>query len=79
MVRSFFARLMSLWMRWGHFMGDLIARFALLFVFVLTVVPIHYIWSLLKKDPMKRSFQPQQKTYFEKSENLREGHWERLF
>lgn len=79
MVREFCSRLIGAWKKFGMFMGDTIARVALLLVFWLTVVPINLMWRMLSKDPMNRKWLKDEKSYFVDSEIPDPEHWKRMF
>ena len=79
MVREFCSRLIRGWKKFGMFMGDTIARVALLLVFWLTVVPISMMWRILSKDPMNRKWLKDEKSYFVDSELPDPEHWQRMF
>lgn len=79
MVREFCSRLMGAWKTFGMFMGDTIARVALLLVFWVTVVPIGIMWRFLKKDSMKRRWIRDKRSYFEESALPDPNHWQRMF
>ena len=79
MVREFCSRLIQAWMKLGHFIGDLIARIALLLVFWLAVVPIHFMWTVLGKDPMNRKWNKNLNSYFDEPEPIDPNHWRRMF
>ena len=70
---------MAGWKKIGAIIGDTVARVALVFVFYLTVVPIHGMWVILKKDPMRRRWFKTLSSYFEDVETPSENHWERMF
>lgn len=79
MVREFCTRLIKIWVKLGHFIGDLVARFALLIVFWFTVVPTRMLWLVLKKDPMQRKWSEEKKSYFQEPEPTDPDHWRRMF
>ncbi len=79
MARKLCARLIGVWKKFGMFIGDSIARVALLLVFWMTVMPVSLMWRVLRKDPMHRKWLKKNDSYFVDSAVPDPEHWKRMF
>ena len=67
------------WMRFGHFMGGIISRIILGFVFFLVVTPIGLIMRATGKDPMHRQLDPSATSYREAISENKSNSFDRPF
>lgn len=78
MVKYFFTRLIFHWRRLGLWIASLVNIVLLAIIYIGLIVPIGFMWKLIKKDPMKKAGL-NENSYFVESVPTDDSHWERMF
>lgn len=77
-VREIYTQWVRVFTKTRHFVGGFVVRLFLFLLFWFIIVPIHFTWLLLGKDPMNREWNSDQVSYFDNSKAIDPNHWHRM-